>query len=101
MSGSSPNLNVTCGTVNGTPVVANLNGANFQKCYAVTIGANPYIRNPVAEFPNANPGTGNQKNYTAFPQTIPGGTVVTLFEAEAVALVNIGAATLGPVISQG
>ena len=101
MSGSSPNLNVTLGTVNGTPIVANLNGGNFQKRYAVTIGSNSYVRNPPKDFPDANPGNGNQWSYTAFSQTIPGGTIVTLFEAEAVALVNAGAATLGAIVSNG
>ncbi len=100
MSGSSPNLNVTLGTVNGSPIVANLDGANFNERQAVTLSAD-YVRSPPPDFPNSNPGTGNQRNYTAFPQTIPSGTVVIFFKAEVDALVNAGVATLGPVISQG
>ncbi len=100
MSGSSPNLSVVLGGINGTPIVANLDGADLSKRQAVTLSAN-YVRSPPPDFPNSSPGTGNQTNYTAFPQTIPSGTVVVFLEAEATALVNSGAATLGATVSNG
>jgi hypothetical protein len=97
---SSPNLNIGLGTVSGVPIVANLDGAGFRERVTVTLRAD-YVRAPPNDWPNANPGTGNQPNFTAFAQTIPSGTDVIVFLEEATALVAAGAATLGAVISKG
>jgi hypothetical protein len=101
MSGSSPNLSVTLGTVNGAPIIANLDGANLSKRYSVTIGANSYVRNPPKDFSDPNPGVYIGTSLTAFPQAIASGATVIVSQAEAVALVNAGAATLGPLVSNG
>ncbi len=98
---SSPNLSVTLGTVNGAPIIAVLDGANFQMRRSVTIGATPYLRSPPKDWPDANPGVPILQSLTANPQTIGSGVSIIVFQAEAAALVNAGAATLGAIVSNG
>jgi hypothetical protein len=90
---SSPNLNVTLGTVGGTPIVANLDGAGFLQKQTVTIGSTAYVRDPPGDWPDANTGVYIKTSLTAFPQTLAPGTVVQLFKEEAAALIAAGAAS--------
>lgn len=102
MSTSSPNLSVTLGSVNGSPIVATLNGVNLSQRATVNVTLTaPYVCNPPKDWPNANPGVNLAQSLTAFTQTIPAGTSLVVFQSEATALVAAGAATLGAIVSQG
>ncbi len=69
-----------------------LDGANFQMGRSVTIGATPYAAKPAERL---------ARRLTANPQTIGSGVSIIVFQAEAAALVNAGAATLGAIVSNG
>ncbi len=59
-----PDLKVTLGTVNGSPIIANLDGANFLTKQTVTIGANAYVRNPPGDWPRISAEVGTAGGWT-------------------------------------
>jgi hypothetical protein len=79
------------GTVSGTPVTGDVVPVAGLAKKAVTLSAN-YVRNPPPGWPRVDAGA-PLPSYTASPQTIASGTTLTLFAAEAAALVNGGFAT--------
>ena len=83
----------TFGTVGGAPITGDVvPAAGLATKAAVTLTAN-YDRSPPPGWPRADAGAPVASSLLAFPQTIPSGTTLTLFEAEASALVAANAAT--------
>jgi hypothetical protein len=82
-------------TVGGTQIIANcLAGiAGLDSKQQVTLGGTAYIRSPPPEFPCADTGVAAYTSLLNGPHTIPGGTILTVFDCEALALIAAGAAT--------
>jgi hypothetical protein len=89
---------ITFGYVGATPVVgdglAGVLGLDTKR--TVTLSQNYNRSLPAgyeAGYPDPNPGSPVTTSLTATPQIIPSGSVVTLFDMEARALIAIGAAS--------
>lgn len=82
----------TFGTVGGTPVTGDVvGGVGLASKVAVTL-TGVYVRAPPPGWPRVDAGAPFPSYYAA-PQTIQSGVTLTLFQAEAAALVAAGAAT--------
>ena len=81
----------TFGTVNGVAVTGDVVPAAAFAIKTVLLSAN-YARVPPPAWPRVDAGAPLPSLYVT-PQTIPSGTTLTLYAAEAAALVNAGAAT--------
>ena len=86
---------VTFGVVNGVTISGNVPAGTYglDSKRTVTLGSNAYLRSPPNDWPRADAGAPVATSLLAFPKTIPGGTVLTLYYAEAAALITAGAAS--------
>ena len=75
----------TFGTVGGVAVTGDVVPVAGLAKRAVTLSSN-YVRKPPPGWPRVDAGA-PLPSFTAYPQTIPSGTTLTLFAAEAAALV--------------
>jgi hypothetical protein len=87
---------VNYGTANASPIVALESAGNYDKRVQVTLTAT-YVRSlpggAAAGYIDPNPSqVGNRVTTTGVPSTFSSGTVLTLFPAEAAALVAASAA---------
>lgn len=90
---------VAYGTVGSTPIVAIETAGNFDRRVMVTLGQT-YVRSlpggAAAGYIDPNPSqVGNRVTTTGVPNTFSSGTTLTLFPAEAAALIAAGAGTAG------
>jgi len=84
----------TLGTVNGSPVVAELGGGlSPNELVTVTIGANAYVMNALPGYPQRPP-AGAAAGPSTPPWTISSGATVQFLKPEADALIAAGWATL-------
>jgi hypothetical protein len=94
MSAPPPmSMPVVYGSVSGAQITGYVNADALKVKQSVTLSAN-YVRNPPPTYTyDANPGTAAAKSLTGHPQTIPAGTTIVVFQAEAAALIAAGAAS--------
>jgi hypothetical protein len=94
MSSPSPVSNpIVYGSVGGVPIAGNCIAGTLSVKQSVTLGATAYNRAPPLDYPRPDAGAPVSTSRLAYPQTIPGGTTITVFEDEAAALVAAGAAS--------
>jgi hypothetical protein len=87
----SPRL-VQTGTVNGSPIYADVTSIGADVPVHVTLTADYAMLDPPG-YPSRPSFTGNVASAGQFPRTIPNGTGFQVLQCEATALVNAGAAT--------
>jgi hypothetical protein len=90
---ANPTIPIVYGTVNGSPIAGACNSGTLAKTQSVTLGATAYVRSVPAGYPRPDEGAPVSSSLYAFPQTIAGGTRITVFSDEAAALIAAGAAT--------
>ena len=93
MSAANPTLPITYGTVGATTITGNVNSATLAAKQTVTLGMTDFVRSPPPGYPRPDAGAAVATSLYAFAQTIPGGTVITVFSDEASALIAAGAAS--------
>ena len=84
---------ITYGMVGATKITGNVSPDTLASKVSATIGGTAYVRSVPGGYPDPNAGSNPSTSKTAYPQTIPNGTVVTLFSDEKAALVAHGAAS--------
>ncbi len=84
------NISTVLGTANGQSIIAVSGLSNSWQRQTVTL-LTGYTRN-APSWPDANAGSFVATDPTAYPQTIPAGTVLTVYSIEAAALIAAGAA---------
>lgn len=88
---------VNYGTANGSPIIAREDAGNYDRRTLVTL-TTTYVRSlpggAAAGYIDPN-STGTGSSPTGAPRTFLSGAVLTLFPAEAAALIAAGAATAG------
>jgi hypothetical protein len=92
---SNPNANKLphfTGTANSQAITFTAGAFEFSQTRYVTLSSS-YVRAPTLHYPDANAGKNPRTNPTNGPQTIPAGTRVQLYSAEAAAIVAAGAGT--------
>jgi hypothetical protein len=90
---SNPTLPIVYGKVGATPITGNCNSATLAKLQTVTLGATAYVRSTPPGYPRPDAGAAISSSLYAYPQTIPGGTQITVYSDEAASLIAAGAAS--------
>jgi hypothetical protein len=80
------------GSVNGTPIMANIAHLGAQAPVFVTLTADYTVENPGAGWPAVRPFLAGRVPLPEFPYTVANGSTIALLQCEADALIEAGAA---------
>lgn len=86
------NISTLLGVANGENIIAVSGLSNTWEKQTVTLLAD-YARNAPSDWPDANAGSFVRTDPTAYRQSLPAGTVLTVYSIEAAALIAAGVAT--------